>query len=67
MVWPFAELAAYFDGKPTKILVTTSNRPITDTYKFAETLVDILPNAEFFHRKVGARGSRTPAVILHPN
>eukprot|EP00035_Acanthoeca_spectabilis_P023566 m.449952 g.449952 ORF g.449952 m.449952 type:complete len:335 (-) comp19893_c0_seq1:1171-2175(-) len=45
------ELAAYFDGKPTKILVTTSNRPITDTYKFAETLVDILPNAEFFHRK----------------
>eukprot|EP00037_Helgoeca_nana_P014492 m.135146 g.135146 ORF g.135146 m.135146 type:complete len:334 (-) comp22573_c0_seq1:1156-2157(-) len=45
------ELASYFDGTPPKLLVTTSNRPTAETFKFGETLVDILPNATFFTRK----------------
>jgi len=45
------ELAAYFDGRPPKIVVTTSNRAVGETFRFAETLVDILPNATFFPRK----------------
>lgn len=46
------ELSSYFDGRPPKIIVTTSNKPVGETFRFAEALINIMPTAEFRPRKV---------------
>lgn len=47
------EFASYFTEveRDPKILITTSRFPHKDTYKFAATMVEILPNATFIRRK----------------
>eukprot|EP00041_Stephanoeca_diplocostata_P009902 m.156607 g.156607 ORF g.156607 m.156607 type:complete len:435 (+) comp17941_c0_seq1:153-1457(+) len=45
------ELSSYFDGRPPKIIVTTSNKPVGETFRFAEALINIMPTAEFRPRK----------------
>lgn len=45
------ELADYFDGRPPKIIVTTSVDAVGDSIKFAESLINIFPTAEFHHRR----------------
>lgn len=45
------ELSSYFDGKTPKVIVTTSDKPVGDTFKFAEALINIIPSGEFIPRK----------------
>ena len=45
------ELSGYFDGTPPRVIVTTSDKPVGDTFKFAESLINIFPTAEFIPRK----------------
>jgi hypothetical protein len=44
-------LASYFDGTPPKVIITTSINPKGETFKFAEELLNIIPNSEVFPRK----------------
>ena len=37
------ELAGYFNGKTPKVIVTTSDKPVGETFKFAESLINIIP------------------------
>eukprot|EP00040_Diaphanoeca_grandis_P033003 m.201099 g.201099 ORF g.201099 m.201099 type:complete len:469 (+) comp32790_c1_seq1:83-1489(+) len=45
------ELASYFNGKTPKVIVTTSDKPVGETFKFAEALINIFPSGEFIPRK----------------
>ncbi|KNC85629.1 hypothetical protein SARC_02202 [Sphaeroforma arctica JP610] len=47
------ELSAYFKGQQPKIMVTTSRKAIGagTTYKFAEELINLMPDAEFIQRR----------------
>ena len=44
--------AQYFDGRVPKIIITTSKRPSTTTYRFTEELLSVFPNSEFVKRGV---------------
>eukprot|EP00123_Amoebidium_parasiticum_P016245 comp23351_c1_seq1/m.38563 comp23351_c1_seq1/g.38563 ORF comp23351_c1_seq1/g.38563 comp23351_c1_seq1/m.38563 type:complete len:326 (-) comp23351_c1_seq1:78-1055(-) len=46
------ELANYFSGQRPKILVTTSQKAVSQlTYKFCEELINMMPDADFYDRK----------------
>eukprot|EP00124_Ichthyophonus_hoferi_P001168 Ihof_evm9s55 gene=Ihof_evmTU9s55 len=46
------ELAGYFAGDRPKILITTSQKAISQvTYKFCEELINMMPDADFYDRK----------------
>lgn len=45
------EFSSFFvDGVAPKILITTTRRACTDTFKFADELTDLFPNSEFRRR-----------------
>ncbi|KAJ3074146.1 Ribosome production factor 1 [Podochytrium sp. JEL0797] len=44
------EFASYFNGKPPKIMITTSRRATPATYEFANEFVGIFPDAQFIKR-----------------
>eukprot|EP01135_Chromosphaera_perkinsii_P003558 Nk52_evm16s248 gene=Nk52_evmTU16s248 len=46
------EFADYFKGRIPKILITTSRKPVGETFKFARALLNIFPNSHFYARKV---------------
>lgn len=45
------ELSGYDTGVVPKVLVTTSFKPVGETYKFAEAFINIVPGAEFHQRR----------------
>eukprot|EP00127_Corallochytrium_limacisporum_P005207 Clim_evm24s201 gene=Clim_evmTU24s201 len=47
------KLQTYFEGKPPKIMISTSNRAVgrETTYQLVRELEEILPNAFFYERK----------------
>jgi len=45
------ELASYFDGRAPKVIITTSDKPVGETFQFAEELINIFPNSEFRPRR----------------
>ncbi|ODQ65234.1 putative nucleolar ribosomal biogenesis factor RPF1p [Nadsonia fulvescens var. elongata DSM 6958] len=45
------EFKSYFDGRAPKVLLTTNKNARKAAYKFAEHLLDIVPNSKFVKRK----------------
>ncbi|ODV89487.1 hypothetical protein CANCADRAFT_4104 [Tortispora caseinolytica NRRL Y-17796] len=44
--------SSYFDGRPPKVLITTSKKAKKEGYLLGEQLVDVLPNSEFMKRSL---------------